>query len=86
MPAETVCPYCGGTGWKIVERNDVSGAERCDCAFTARARHLEESAGIPPLYRNASLDTFVAYAPDVEDAILPQSEGIADAMEEILRW
>ena len=39
-----------------------------------------------PVRRVASLDTFVAYAPDVEDAILPQSEGIADAMEEILRW
>jgi 2-oxoisovalerate dehydrogenase E1 component len=39
-----------------------------------------------PVRRVASLDTFVAYAPEVEDAILPQSEGIADAMEEILRW
>jgi 2-oxoisovalerate dehydrogenase E1 component len=39
-----------------------------------------------PVRRVASLDTFVAYAPEVEDAILPQSEGIADAMEAILRW
>ena len=39
-----------------------------------------------PVRRVASLDSFVAYAPDLEDAILPQSEGIAVAMEEILGW
>ena len=59
MASETVCPDCGGTGWKIVERDDLSGAERCDCVFGARARRLEENACIPPLYRNASFDNFV---------------------------
>jgi 2-oxoisovalerate dehydrogenase E1 component len=39
-----------------------------------------------PVRRVASLDTFVAYAPELEDVILPQSEGIAAAMEEILAW
>ena len=39
-----------------------------------------------PVRRVASLDTFVAYAPELEDVILPQSEGIAEAMEEILAW
>ena len=39
-----------------------------------------------PVRRVASLDTFVAYAPELEDVILPQSEGIAAAMEEILDW
>ena len=57
--AETTCPKCGGTGWRITEREDTSGAERCDCALADRAREIEESAGIPPLYRNASLDNFV---------------------------
>jgi DNA replication protein DnaC len=56
--AQDICPVCSGTGWKIVAREDVSGAERCDCVFGARSRHLEESANIPPLYRNASLDNF----------------------------
>ncbi len=59
MASESACPNCGGTGWKIVERDDVSGAERCECVFGARARRLEESACIPPLYRNASFDNFV---------------------------
>ncbi len=39
-----------------------------------------------PVRRVASLDTFVAYAPELEDVILPQSEGLAVAMEEVLRW
>jgi len=57
--AETTCPNCGGTGWKIVQKEDVSGAERCDCLFGERSKRLEERANIPPLYRNASFDTFV---------------------------
>lgn len=59
MAAESVCAQCGGTGWKIIERQDVSGAERCECAFTGRSERLEERAQIPPLYRNASIDNFI---------------------------
>lgn len=55
---EAVCPVCGGSGWKILERDGVSGAERCDCVAEARTRRNLEKAGIPPLYRNASLDSF----------------------------
>jgi DNA replication protein DnaC len=58
MTAETVCAVCGGTGWKIVERAGLSGAERCDCAAPARLRHLQAHAGIPPNYEHASLDNF----------------------------
>ena len=39
-----------------------------------------------PVRRVASTDTFVAYAPELEDVILPQPEGIRAAMEEILRF
>jgi DNA replication protein DnaC len=59
MSGQSVCPDCGGSGWKIVERDALSGAERCDCVFAERARRLEEDAAIPPLYRNASFDNFV---------------------------
>lgn len=54
----TVCPQCGGSGWKIVERDGASGAERCACREADRATMLEDRAGIPPLYRRASLDNF----------------------------
>ncbi len=56
--SESVCPHCGGSGWKIVEHDGASGAERCNCRESERAGALEERAGIPPLYRNASLDNF----------------------------
>jgi DNA replication protein DnaC len=55
---EALCPECGGTGWKIVEREGLSGAEPCSCRQQERRRVREERAGIPPLYRNASLDNF----------------------------
>jgi DNA replication protein DnaC len=56
--SEAACPHCGGSGWKIVEHDGASGAERCDCRQSERAGLVEERAGIPPLYRNASLDNF----------------------------
>ena len=56
MATESVCPKCGGTGWTIVERSNVSGAERCDCGNVGRAGRMEEKAQLPPLYRKASFD------------------------------
>src|SRR5258708_3716112 len=40
--AQEVCPICGGSGWKIVEREDVSGAERCECALESRSTKLDD--------------------------------------------
>lgn len=59
MASATECPKCGGSGWRIVEREGVSGAERCDCLSTERSRRLEENSGIPPLYRNADFENFL---------------------------
>jgi DNA replication protein DnaC len=56
--AASSCTVCDGTGWKIVERAGLSGAERCGCAAAARTLELKESANIPPNYREASLDNF----------------------------
>ena len=56
--AEQVCAKCDGSGWIIVERDGISGAQRCDCVDQDRARRLEDNAGIPPLYRDAFLGTF----------------------------
>ena len=64
MATETVCAKCGGTGWIIVERADVSGAEACSCRSEGRASRLEERAQVPPLYRNASFDNFIVPGPD----------------------
>jgi|SRR5579872_1999087 len=58
--AESVCPDCGGSGWKIVERDGVSGAERCECVKEGRSERLLDRSNIPPNYRNASFDNFRA--------------------------
>ncbi|MBI3789691.1 MAG: dehydrogenase, partial [Gemmatimonadetes bacterium] len=39
-----------------------------------------------PVKRVASTDTFVGYAPQLEDAILPQAESFVRAVEEIVRY
>lgn len=59
ISAPPVCPNCFGTGWKIVEREEISGAVRCECVAVERAAHLEADASIPPLYTNASFDNFL---------------------------
>lgn len=57
--ATETCPRCGGTGWRITERDGVSGAERCDCVKASRPRRVEQLAGIPLNYRDKSFDNFV---------------------------
>jgi DNA replication protein DnaC len=59
MAAAAVCPICGGTGWKIIERAGLSGAEPCKCAEEARAGALQENSGIPPKFAEATLQNFV---------------------------
>jgi DNA replication protein DnaC len=61
MATDSVCPKCGGTGWIIVERANVSGAEACDCRSQGRAERMEGRAQIPPLYRNAGFDNFIHF-------------------------
>jgi DNA replication protein DnaC len=58
MSTRPVCEKCGGTGWIIVERASVSGAERCACRSEGRAERLEERSQIPPLYRDKTFENF----------------------------
>ncbi len=53
------CEKCGGSGWRVIERDGVSAAEPCDCATAEAPRDLEAGARIPPLYREASFDNFI---------------------------
>src|SRR5580704_14180974 len=59
MNATEVCSICGGSGWKIVERGGISGAQKCECIEAGRARRNEERANIPPLYQQASVNNFI---------------------------
>jgi DNA replication protein DnaC len=59
MTVEEVCAICGGSGWKIIEREGISGAEKCECVKAGRVGRLQDRANIPPLYEKASVDNFV---------------------------
>ena len=65
MASDAVCPKCEGTGFIIIERGGISGAEPCDCRALGRTERLQDRSQIPPLYRNASFDNFVV--PGVEN-------------------
>src|SRR5436305_1296587 len=60
MATQPVCPKCGGSGWIIIERASVSGAEACDCRNVGRTERMEANAQIPPLYARASFENFDA--------------------------
>ncbi|MBZ5611342.1 MAG: ATP-binding protein [Acidobacteriia bacterium] len=59
MRVVDTCTICGGSGWKIVEREGISGAEKCECTNTGREQRVEARANIPPLYQNSSVDNFI---------------------------
>ena len=56
--AEDTCTRCNGTGWKIVEKDGLSGAQRCECALEGRGAALLKRARIPVNYRNDRFDNF----------------------------
>jgi DNA replication protein DnaC len=53
------CKICGGTGWKIIERGGLSGADRCECSFESQNQANKERSRIPPKYENTTLDNFI---------------------------
>jgi DNA replication protein DnaC len=72
--ASTDCPKCGGSGWIIVQKADVSGAERCECALVGRSERLETKANLPPQYARASFENF--HIPDDNPTAM---RGLSDA-------
>jgi DNA replication protein DnaC len=69
MATQAVCPKCGGTGFTIVERANVSAAEPCACRFRERAEHAQERTQIPPLYRNATFESFDAWEGELKRVV-----------------
>jgi DNA replication protein DnaC len=55
------CQLCDDTRWKIVERDGVRRAVRCECWRGTSAEHLLADARIPKRYQHCSLDNFVKY-------------------------
>ncbi|HYO62328.1 MAG TPA: thiamine pyrophosphate-dependent enzyme [Pyrinomonadaceae bacterium] len=89
----TLIPY----DWEAIARSVrktsrviVAHEDTLTCGFGAEiaARVADELFEYldAPVRRVAALDTFVAYAPQVEDAILPQVEDVARAITELHRY
>jgi DNA replication protein DnaC len=56
-----ICPVCDGTGWKMVERDGVRRATRCDCWREQLTSRLVADARIPRRYQHCDLGNFRAY-------------------------
>jgi DNA replication protein DnaC len=70
VPVQT-CPQCHGVGWRIVETDGISGAQRCDCRDEEIDRKRREHSRIPPNYSEASFDNFstAARQPELESQL-----------------
>jgi DNA replication protein DnaC len=58
VPVQT-CPICHGVGWRIVENDGISGAEKCDCRGEELSLNRLDNARIPPNFQNKSLENFL---------------------------
>lgn len=58
MPVQT-CPICHGVGWRIVENDGISGAQKCDCRDEGLGVSRVENSRIPPNFRGKTLDNFL---------------------------
>jgi len=55
---EQTCARCGGTGYVIVERDGLSGANRCTCFEDHLNAQRIPRAGIPDKFVNATFENF----------------------------
>jgi DNA replication protein DnaC len=53
-----VCPKCLGAGVIVEDEDGVPRARACDCQRAGATRRLVNALGIPPRYRECSLDNF----------------------------
>src|SRR5260370_37430498 len=58
VESASVCPLCGGTGWKDADSTDSHGVTRCDCFLRTRADELLESAGIPERFKHCGFPEY----------------------------
>jgi DNA replication protein DnaC len=73
------CPICDDTRWKIVERDGVRQAVRCDCWRGASVRRLLDDARIPRRYQHCDLDNFITYPNEKLEKALADARRFAEA-------
>ena len=75
---ETLCPVCGGTGWKEVGPDPrARQVARCDCALSGRIQRLIAQARIPARYEHCELSDFITDFPGADGSL-----GVAKLMAE----
>jgi DNA replication protein DnaC len=60
---QTICPICGGSGWKTIDFGNDKRVTRCTCAAKARTGRLLAQAHIPPRYASCELSTYIIEGP-----------------------
>ena len=73
------CPTCQDTRWKIVERDGVRRATRCDCWRAINTERLFADARIPRRYVHCSLDNFITYDNEKLQKAVVRARRFADA-------
>jgi DNA replication protein DnaC len=63
------CEKCGDTGWLILEREGLSGAERCSCFGLRTTNQRQRTAGIPPKFSGVTLENFDKNHPAAQGAL-----------------
>jgi len=58
MPADPNCVRCQGTGWREVQKGDLTAVERCDCSRATPPAERLSVSGIPDRFREVSFDGF----------------------------
>ena len=82
---ETIYASVRKTGKVLVLYEDaISWGYGAELAARIGEELYEELDG--PVRRMAATDTFVGYAPELEDFILPQVDGIAETIRDLARW
>jgi DNA replication protein DnaC len=73
-----VCPQCGGTGWIIVEKDNLSGARRCECQSEGRTARILERARIPANFSEDSFENFINRGSRELSQVMLYLKGYAD--------
>jgi len=83
--AKKDCPHCGGSGWKVVERDGGRVAVRCECGTEDQQARVLTRARIPKRYEHCDFENYdVGLYDDEADAAkwnrsLEQAKVIAQA-------
>jgi DNA replication protein DnaC len=59
----SICPICGGSGWKTINFGNDQRVTRCACAAKTRTERLLAQAHIPPRYESCELSTYISEGP-----------------------